>query len=271
VLRWVFRVLDKNMRMLRFVLAMTAVVLLVLGWLVAPHLHKTDWAWVVKNQQNFQRLAAVPAVLFGFFEALRSILEHKASQRANDTQEQFDEILVELEDACATAELPSRTYHCGITVWQLQKRTWRERWQHEKRPRLKSVAIRPVRYKRRTSGLRWRLGMGVIGMALADNTRLAVDVDEAWRPLRDCGPEKWQSQPREVVQGLSYTEFQTAVAGAAGTSESAGQFVLAVPIWKGDKPIGVVALDTPPRMGPAALDSRVSDLLYAVGTYVLVD
>lgn len=186
-------------------------------------------------------------------------------------QEQFDEILVELENACARAGLPSRTYHCGITVWELQKLTRRERREGEHRPRLKTVAIRPVRYKRQTSGLRWRLGMGVIGLALADNTRLAVDVDHAWRPLRGCGAEEWEAQRPEIRQGLSYKEFQTAVAGVAGGDEPAGQFVLAVPVWKSDEPIGVVALDTPPDMGPAARDSRVPDLLYAVGTYVLVD
>jgi hypothetical protein len=215
-------------------------------------------------------LAAIPAAVLAFLEALRASLQQLAVERAKDVQEQFDEILVELENACALNGLPSRTYHCGITVWQLQKITRGDRKQGENRPRLKTVAIRTVRYKRRTSGLRWRLGMGVIGMALKDNTRLAVDVDEAWKPLRNCGAATWDAQPAEVRQGLSYAEFQTAVSGAAGSDEPAGQFVLAVPVWKADKPVGVVALDTPPEMAPAARESRVPDLLYAVGTYVLV-
>ena len=270
-MRWIYAILSRRMSLLRLVLATIAITLIVLGWLVGPYVNKQDWAWVVRHHQDFQRLAAVPALVFAFLEALRASLERKADQRAKDVREQFDEILVELENACADAGLPSRTYHCGITVWKLQRRTLGERVKSEQRRRLKTVAIRPIRYKRRTTGLRWRLGMGVIGMALESNTRLAVDVDESWRLLRDCGPKVWEAQEPEVRQGLSYEEFQTAVAGAAGTDEPAGQFVLAVPIWKSDKPIGVVALDTPPGMAPAARKSRVADLLYAVGTYVLVD
>ena len=267
---WMYRHLDKRIRMLRLVLATAAVILLLLGWLVGPFVNERDWAWIAGHYQSFQRLAAVPAALLAFLEALRASLQQTAVERDKDVQEQFDEILVELENACALAGLPSRTYHCGITVWKLRKLTRRERKAGEQRPRLKTVAIRTVRYKRRTSGLRWRLGMGVIGLSLKDNTRMAVDVDEAWRALRECGAESWDAQPAEVKQGLTYAEFQTAVSGVPGSDDAAGQFVLAVPIWKADKPLGVVALDTPPEMASAARDSRVPDLLYAVGTYVLV-
>lgn len=255
---------------IRLLLFALALVLLAIGWGVGPRVSAADWPFLARNHENFQRLAAVPAVLWGFLESVRATLEHGQAVRTADVQAQFDEILVELESACADRGQASRTYQCGITVWKLQKLTRAERRTGETRPRLKAVAIRPVRYKRNTSGLRWRLGMGVIGTALQDNTRLAIDVDAAWAPLRGCTKDEWDAQPDDVRQGLTHEEFRTAVAGTPGSADPAGQFVLAVPVWRGSKPVGVVALDTPPEMGGPARDSRVADLLYAVGTYVLV-
>ena len=256
----------------RLTLLCVAGLLLGLGWLVGPFVEENNWGVLARNFELFQRLAAVPATLWALFEAVRAVLADKRGAREGDIEDQFDAVLIELEDTCAQKGIAARTYHCGITVWKLHELTKEERAEGETRRRLRTESIRPPRYKRSTSGLRWREGMGVIGLAIQQNTKLAVSVDEQWRSLRGCDETTWDALDDDLTkQGLTHAEFQLAVTGAPGAAEAAGQFVMAVPIWRGSEPMGVVALDTPPEMGAAAIDSRVQDLLYAIGLYVLVE
>jgi hypothetical protein len=254
----------------RVVLATLAIFLLVVGWCIGPFVTESNWAWVARNHPNFQRLASIPAAILALFEAVRSQLEKRHDTRDKDVHALFDEVMVELEDTCARMTIPSRTYHCGISVWKVQPLSETDEKAGEKRRPLKRIARRPVRYKQSSSGLLWREGMGVIGMALTQNAKLAIDVDAAWRPLRGCDEKTWDAAPEHVRQGLTHEQFLRAVAGSTiDDDEPAAPFVLAVPVWKEAEPVGVVALDTPSAMGPAARDPRVKDLLSAVGTYVL--
>ena len=270
--------LDRRASLLRVLLLGLAAVLLVLGWLVGPFVPADDWGVLARNFELFQKLAAVPAAAWALLDALRQYLTDRrgddaeaAAQFEASVQAQFETVLIELEEACVREGVSARTYHCGVTVWQLQPLTERDAEAAEKRRRLRTAAIRPPRYRRATSGLRWREGMGVIGMAVQRNDKLAINVDEVWRPLRGCSEETWNALNDEfTTQGLKHEEFLRAVNGTPGSLEPAGQFVMAVPVWRGDEPLGVVALDTPPEMAGAAQDSRLQDLLYAIGVFVLM-
>ncbi|MFC7489450.1 MULTISPECIES: hypothetical protein [unclassified Knoellia] len=264
--------LDDHPRVVRLVLVLSAAALLLLGWLGAGF-SEVEWKWLHDHHPLLRQLAAVPTTVWAAYEATRDVVHGRNDEREKAFVDQVDELLVELQDECARQNIASRTYHCGVIVWRLEELSKEDRKSGESRRPLERVASRPMRYRRSTSGLQWREGMGVAGVALAAHQDLGVDVHEVWGPLVDASQDEWEQASEQVRQGLTYEEFKRAVGASPSglPNQKAGPFILAVPIWHGAKGVGVGVLDTPPEMKLAVTESKARDLLYALTVSQLED
>jgi hypothetical protein len=260
-LRW----MNKHANGVRTWLLGLAVLLAMTGWLIAPALPADTW--LSGQAVTLRGIAAIPAAVAALFEAVRARLNDSGVAKAHGIDERIEQILIELEDTCARDAIASRTYQCGVAVWKLGKLSPKDRRAGETRRPLDRAASRELRYRRNTSGLRWREGMGVMGSAIKNNQVLAVNLDQRWGPLRDQPEARWLEADEATRQGLNHAEFRQSVSDTG----YAGPFILAVPYYEGHEPKGVAVLDTPPEMERAVLNSRVDELLWALGQFVLKD
>jgi hypothetical protein len=107
--------------------------------------------------------------------------------------------------------------------------------------------------------------MGVMGVALADNKILCIDLNEKWTPLRNVSPTDWESQEKHTRLGLTYSQFRQAVSDTG----DAGPVILAVPYFKENVAKGIAVLDAPAAMGPILRDSQAAELLWSLAEFVL--
>ncbi|RJK96796.1 hypothetical protein [Vallicoccus soli] len=125
-------------------------------------------------------------------------------------------------------------------------------------PRLRRIGR--VRSTRRpaASGVRWRPGVGVVGVCVRDGRAVVRDVEADERPWLEATRRDWESVvPEHVKIGLSYDEFRR-VRGKY-------HVVLAVPIIQEQgarsRVVGAVALDGPSGSYDALWTQDVRDVL----------
>jgi hypothetical protein len=88
------------------------------------------------------------------------------------------------------------------------------------------------------SGITWIKGKGVIGRCWRDQREQLHDAERLFVSHGNCSRRDWDALGEDERMGMSHGEFQK-IAGKYGT-------VIAVPlIGRGEKVIGVVALDAP--------------------------
>ncbi len=107
--------------------------------------------------------------------------------------------------------------------------------------------------------------MGVMGVALADNKILCIDLNERWAPLRNVSQPAWDNEDKHTRLGLTYAQFRQAVSDTG----DAGPVILAVPYYVGADAKGVAVLDAPASMGPAVRAGRVDELLLSLAEFTL--
>lgn len=257
--------LQKHSRTARVLLLGAAALLVLVGWL-APLVLRSD-PWLTANAANIRSAAAAPALLWGLYEALLSRSTHGGAVQAREVDKRIELILLELEEKACELKIGCPTYRCGVAVWRLGKLSRRDRKVGEGRRPLEPAALRELRYRRRTSGLHWREGMGVMGVAVAENQALGINLHERWAPLLNASQTEWDNAEKYTRLGLTYAEFRQTVSRTG----DAGPFILAVPYYKSGEARGVAVLDAPPTIGPAVINSRVDLLLWSLAGYVLGD
>lgn len=110
------------------------------------------------------------------------------------------------------------------------------------------------------SEIRWTKGKGVIGMCWNTGREQVIDTGSLYAEYAGCDQASWNMAPAEVRSGMSHRDF-TRIEGKYGT-------VVAVPVTcKGEKVIGVVALDAPPGHHEELADPAVVE---AVGHAAVV-
>ena len=223
--------------------------------------------WLDRNAETIRGFAALPAGLAAVLDAVRSKLNETGAGKSEEVDHRIAEVLREAERACVLAQQPSLTYQCGVAVWRVGQPTRKDRSHGDERKTLRRAASRVLRYRQGSSGLDWRVGMGVMGRAVAENKTLSVNLSDVWGGIRQVTELDWPSQPPVVSQGLTFQQFQQAL----GAPESdAGPFIMAVPYFQGPTPLGVAVLDAPPDMGAGIRASEVvAELLWALAEYVL--
>lgn len=107
--------------------------------------------------------------------------------------------------------------------------------------------LRPVYEDRRTvrrvrSGIRWRVGKGVIGLCVQESREVTVDTREVFEEFEADGDSSWMLRSHNDRMGLSSKEMRL-----AGTKYSV---VFAVPIFRGSRTVGCIGLDAPPGSKP---------------------
>jgi hypothetical protein len=253
-----------------------AAIWLAVTWLVPlalPPADRTPW-------EALRGLGAVPAAIWGFTDAWLAWARKREIPRRQEIEDDVYEVLRQIETLAVEHGVPIRLSECGVKVWALGRRSLRDvarrKGNRETRAPLGKVVVSPLYRATSSSGMRWRMGMGVIGVALQSNDVLAVDVNEAWGPIRSCTQSQWDAQPETTRLGLTYEEFQRLCRNGS-SSGPAGPFVCAVPYYAGSRPLGVVALDMPAAaaasidLGGADFDAgdrAVTSLMCALGKRV---
>ena len=144
-------------------------------------------------------------------------------------------------------------FDVGLAVW-MPRRRWRLSSQPAK---ITDKLYRSRSRNRHTStGIVWRVGMGVIGRTIETGDILGVDLQDLWADLRGCDEATWAAQPEvEVRQRLTYEDFKKAQASGSVIPGGHLNYVLAVPILREGRrrPLGCVALDLPHDLVPAGV------------------
>ncbi|MBT0993897.1 hypothetical protein KIN34_06300 [Cellulomonas sp. DKR-3] len=144
-------------------------------------------------------------------------------------------------------------FDVGLAVWMP-----RRRWLFARHPpKISDKLYRSRSRNRHTStGIVWRVGMGVIGRCIETGDIVGVDLQDLWAGLRGCDEPTWLAQPEVTVrQRLTFEDFNKAQASGSVIPGGHLNYVLAVPILKEGrrKPLGCVALDLPPDLVPAGV------------------
>lgn len=269
--RLIYRFLERISPVLRIGLFTITAIMLFLGWVFPLWLPLPERpAWEI-----WRSLAAMPPTVWALIDAWISWVKHRELPEQREIEGEIYEVLREIETLAIKASASVRLSECGVKVWALRRRLLRDLIRGEERRRLERVAVSPMYRAVSSSGLTWRWGMGVIGVALSQNDVMAVDVNAAWGKIRDSDEDAWKDVPAPTRMGLSYTEFRTLCRNGK-PNVPVGPFVLAVPYYKGGTPMGVVALDMPAGgaeeigLGGAfdASEDVVTSLMYALGKRV---
>lgn len=246
--------MERHGTAVRLVLLLSAVALMVLGWVVPLFLS----AEAAKGWPKYQTFAAFPATLWAAVDALWAHQKKKAGAREAEIQSSIHVILQKLEDLAVEKNVPLKLSDCGVKVWKVGRLSWRDRMHGETRRPLVRIAASPLYLPSHSSGLDWRVGMGIMGTALQQNDKLAVDVAESWSSMPDSSRQAWDTLPEDRRFGLSYEEFLLLQQPTAG-GRPGGPMVIATPIYHRDQPRGVTALDLPPAV---AIRLGLDDILY---------
>lgn len=237
-----------------------------MGWVLGPAL----FPLLVDVWGLVRAAAAAPVTLWGLLDALWDFLLRKNKKKTQAIYIDINVVLRELEDLAVMNKHALRLSECAVKVWVLRRRSFLDWVKRERKPLFK-VAESTLLMETHSSGLRWRVGMGVMGTALQDNNPLAVDVSQAWAKAYDRSEDSWKALPEASKFGLTHKEFLK-VARPASSAQPLGPFVMAVPYYEGASPCGVVALDMDPKDAAAIklggefdeADRRVTQLLYAL-------
>lgn len=262
---WVYRLLERHAAWLRTLLLSLALAMLLLGWLL-PLLVKQIPS---DSMDGFQLAATLFAATWGALDALHAWLRRQHAPQLKEVEATIYELLRALERMAIERKhlLPLST--CGVKVWAVRPRSLMDYFRKESRKPLERVATSPFHRATTSSGLQWRVGMGVIGTALSENNAGGVDLEKLWGTLLDCDEIAWNEKTDQVRMGLTFPEFRRLLWNGGGT----GPFVFALPYYKGERPLGVVALDMPHTHASALglgdtfdePDTTISAIMYALG------
>ena len=239
--------------------------MLTLGWIVPLFVAEPQ-----RGSWHFWRaLAAAPVMIWGLIDAVWAWLNHDAEGKEAEILADVYEVLRELETMAVKRNVALRLSECGVRVWRVGRRSLKDRWSGETRAPLIKIASSPFHLPSHSSGLSWRVGMGVIGVSVEKNSPAAVDVAQAWEDLSDDSENQWNTLPGDRQFGLTYAEFHRLARPTA--SGPRGPFVLAVPYYRGTTALGVASLDMAGDDAQALdlggvfddPDQRVVQLLYA--------
>lgn len=260
---WTLRQLDRFGAPARVTLLTVATLVVAIGWAIGPFFLPPFDSWA-----NLRNAAAIPITIWGLLDAIWDFLRRRREKQLKSIIFDIDVILLELEDLAVQANHSLRLSECAVKVWAVRRRSLWECIKREKRKPLTKVTQSSLLRETHSSGLRWRVGMGVMGSALHDNNPLAVDVSHAWAAASDRSESSWEALPEASRLGLNHEEFLK----LARSTGPLGPFVLAVPYFEGGTALGVVALDMNPndakriKLGEPYddVDKRVTQLLYAL-------
>lgn len=257
---------ERHAAWVRVALLIVAVGMLIGGWWVGPFFSPTFDSWA-----NLRAAAAAPVMLWSLLDALWALLQRADKKKIQAIHRDINIVLRELEDLAAANKHSLKLSKCAIKVWTVGRRNFFTAISGEKRRPLVKIAESALLMETNSSGLRWRVGMGVMGYALEKNNPTAVSVSKAWEGAADNSAESWALLPDESKFGLSYDEFLR----IARPSEmrSSEPFVLAVPLYENSSARCVVALSMAQKDAEGLKlhdlkmddsDARILPLMYAL-------
>lgn len=186
-------------------------------------------------------MAAIPTTAWAVLDAAMSYLRSRHNIAVRSIDDKIDTVLIYLEQMAYDRKRPFMLSECGLRVWAVDPLSLKDRVKRERRPPLVRVAMSPIHRRGSSSGLKWRVGMGVIGTSLQSTQALLLDVDDLWKDLRSCSQQEWEAQDDSVRLGLTYEQFIRLC--PSDSRYPLGPTILAVPYFSGDRPAGVCALD----------------------------
>lgn len=186
-------------------------------------------------------MAAIPTTAWAVLDATMSYLRSRQNIAVRSIDDKIDRVLIYLEQMAYDRDKPFMLSECGLRVWAVDPLSVKDRMKRERRQPLVKVAMSPIHRRGSSSGLKWRVGMGVIGTSLQSSQPLLLDVDDLWKGLRSCSQQDWEDQDDHVRLGLTHEQFTRLC--PSDPRYPLGPTILAVPYFSGDRPAGVCALD----------------------------
>lgn len=278
---WTLDKFERHGGQIRVTLLAVALGMLAVGWMLGPALWPPFKSWA-----GLRAGAAAPVMVCGLLDAIWDLLRRKDQKKTQAIHADINILLRELETLAVANRHTLRLSECAIKVWAVRRRSLLDCIKREKRKPLWKLAESSLLMETHSSGLRWRVGMGVMGAALEDNSFLAADVSVAWAKAEDRSEASWNSLPEKSRFGLTHSEFikiarpvKKADSDISNGSSPSEPFVLAVPYYEGDDARGVVALGMDPKEAAAIklggdmddADHRIVKLMYAAGRSALGD
>lgn len=216
---------------LRIVLSVIAIALLVTN-IFLPHL------------RFLALLASILALLWTIIDALFGESVRKAEVLRKAMRRQIFEVLRFIEELSRTQQVPIRLSWCGVKVWRVGHNGLRSR--KLEKP-LNLVAKSPLHRPVMSSGIRWRIGKGVMGLALTTNRPAAVFIDDLWQSVpTGTSKQHWERiEDQRINMNLTHDEFIRLDQG--GGSSARGPWINAVPYFSDGVPRTVAVLDMDPE------------------------
>jgi hypothetical protein len=191
-------------------------------------------------------------VSVAFLIAVEAAVDQYRHGRVEELREQaravLAPLLIELEQATGV-----RSRQIGVSAYRLRRRILPFR-----RARLERL-VRLQLVIRVSSGIAWRVGVGVIGQCVQRGEDVVENLAALDDQLTQVGADDWKSLPDDLRYGMNYQEYQR-VRGKYDV-------VLATPVIKemplGSKVIGCIAVDAPRDAFEALSDQETRGLVAA--------
>lgn len=174
-----------------------------------------------------------------------------------------DLIRREIEKTLMRLDAPGEVSRCTLKVWMVSRAKKTDSGPQQRLMKVWADSRTPAP----ASNVDWEVGKGVIGQAVSQRRGLARNVASTWRDVWDCDETAWTSLDSDRTFGVTFEEFLR----LRGDQPEDSPFVMAVPVRRKGKVVGVAALDAPSYMETIIVTAGHDILRYlaVLGTDVL--
>lgn len=202
--------------------------LIALGGAVLFVIDRYQTAWLIPGGPIATGSVAIGGFVAAVDSAIQANRETKLERLRTPAARTITALIYELRD-----KTQIETEHLGLSLYLVRPRRFPRH-----RPRL-TVLYEDRRGVRRVrSGIKWRVGKGVIGLCVAIRQHVVVDLRELDLLFEQKGDSGWPNLDRALRVGLSAKEMR----------EVKGMYavVAAAPIFRKGRAVGCIGLDAPP-------------------------